>query len=105
MTSECFAKQVDRLKSTYGEKNYSPERVKTLFRRLSGWSDDDFATAVENLIVKARSAPLGEELLEEMELVKKQKQADYYNYLGKSKSPMDAMKEAEKITARQIPNL
>ncbi len=103
MTHQAYAKQIDRLKNAYGDKNYAPERIKTLFTRLSAWTDEEFAIAVDNQIAKSRSAPLGEELLEELELVRKQKQADYYNTFSKINNPEELMHEAANVNQTADP--
>lgn len=59
MTLEAFTKQVERLKSTFGERHYTEERALALYHELKGtFNEREFEVTVSYLILNARHAPL-----------------------------------------------
>ena len=61
MSQAEFVEQVNRLKNVYGEKSYPDERVKLLWREVSGMGGEWFESAVSQLISNSRYAPLAPE--------------------------------------------
>lgn len=57
MQRKEFEEQIDRLVDTYGEKNFSVERVKILWEKFKFEKVDYFRNAVSNLIAENFTAP------------------------------------------------
>jgi hypothetical protein len=68
MQLEVFQDQIQRLKATYGEKNYPEERVKVLWAQFKKVENIEFADAVTYLIANYRAAPMLHEIEKEVQL-------------------------------------
>ena len=66
MELKQFEKQINRLKDVYGEKNYSPERIKLFFKAFRDADIWDFALALDLLIMNKRTAPMQEDVAEKL---------------------------------------
>ena len=58
MTMEMFAKQIDRLKETYGERNYPAERSRLIFNAMKAIPDTVFEGFVTDFIGNQLRAPV-----------------------------------------------
>ena len=71
MTQFEFDEQVRRLGRAYGEKVYSTERVKLIWRRFRNCDVRIFAEAIDNLIADSLQAPLASKIAEAVHAVAK----------------------------------
>ncbi len=62
MTTPVFAKQIERLRGTYGERAYPKERMSLFWLAFERVTDEVFSEAVDELIATNRSAPLLREI-------------------------------------------
>lgn len=90
MTARKFAEQLDRLKSTYGERNYPAERVAILHNAVKSQSDEWLESAVTHFIGNNRQAPMLKEFIDEIEDSKRRNLE--YSRRGGSGSPVEVLK-------------
>ena len=64
MLNDDYIKQIERLRSTFGEKKFPKEMVKTMWWRLKGYSDHIFSNAVDSLICEAKFPPKLSEIID-----------------------------------------
>jgi len=62
VTLDDFKKQIQRLKSTWGDRHYTVERVGLLWREHKYTPKDLFKKAVDALILNSKYAPLGKDI-------------------------------------------
>lgn len=61
-----FNSQMERLRNTYGKERYPTERLTVLWRAFQSVPDREFEDAVDQCIASLRSAPLVDELEEQV---------------------------------------
>ena len=64
MQREVFARQIDRLKSTYGDRAYPDERMKIIYNSLANYPDHYLERAVNDFIANMRQSPMLSDFVE-----------------------------------------
>lgn len=62
MNNEAFLKQIERLRTQYGDKTYSKERVALFWKAFQHTEETVFVEAMDDLIANRRLAPMLEDL-------------------------------------------
>jgi hypothetical protein len=97
MSKEIFDQQILRLQVTYGDKAYSIERQKLLWRTFSNERDDVFVQCIDNLILTCRSTPLHEEFHNAMTAARRACDAVRFGPPVGTGDIMSAMREMESL--------